>query len=48
MPTAKNQFQILDLHSKIHRKTKVKLDIDPERDDDASPMSSYGCMLRPT
>ena len=24
-----------------------KLDVDPQRDDDASPMSSYGCMLRP-
>ena len=24
------------------------LDVDPRRDDDASPMSSYGCMLRPT
>ena len=28
--------------------TKQKLDVDPRRDDDASPMSSYGCMLRPT
>ena len=25
-----------------------KLDVDPQRDDDASPMSSYGYMLRPT
>ena len=25
-----------------------KLDVDPQRDDDASPMSSYMCMLRPT
>ena len=25
-----------------------KLDVDPRRDDDASPMSSYRCMLRPT
>ena len=25
-----------------------ELDVDPRRDDDASPMSSYGCMLRPT
>ena len=25
-----------------------KLDVDPQRDDDASPMSSYRCMLRPT
>ena len=27
---------------------KMKLDVDPRRDDDASPMSSYRCMLRPT
>ena len=26
----------------------VKLDVDPQRDDDASPMSTYRCMLRPT
>ena len=26
----------------------IKLDVDPRRDDDASPMSSYRCMLRPT
>ena len=26
----------------------VELDVDPQRDDDASPMSSYRCMLRPT
>ena len=25
-----------------------ELDVDPRRDDDASPMSSYRCMLRPT
>ena len=25
-----------------------QLDVDPQRDDDASPMSSYRCMLRPT
>ena len=24
-----------------------ELDVDPQRDDDASPMSSYRCMLRP-
>ena len=31
--------------------TKVfesELDVDPQRDDDASPMSTYRCMLRPT
>ena len=27
---------------------KLKLDVDPRRDDDASPMSSYRCLLRPT
>ena len=26
----------------------IKLDVDPQRDDDASPMSTYRCMLRPT
>ena len=26
----------------------LKLDVDPRRDDDASPMSTYRCMLRPT
>ena len=26
----------------------AKLDVDPRRDDDASLMSSYRCMLRPT
>ena len=25
-----------------------KLDVDPQRDDDASPMSTYRCMFRPT
>ena len=29
-------------------KLLIKLDVDPQRDDDASPMSSYRCMLRPT
>ena len=29
-------------------KWNLKLDVDPRRDDDASLMSSYGCMLRPT
>ena len=27
---------------------QIELDVDPQRDDDASPMSTYGCMLRPT
>ena len=30
------------------RELEDKLDVDPRRDDDASPMSSYRCMLRPT
>ena len=29
-------------------KGKHELDVDPPRDDDASPMSTYRCMLRPT
>ena len=29
-------------------KFKFQLDVDLQRDDDASPMSTYGCMLRPT
>ena len=29
-------------------KSKQRLDVDPRRDDDASPMSSYRCLLRPT
>ena len=28
--------------------SKCKLDVDPQRDDDASPMPTYRCMLRPT
>ena len=33
-----------------HKNTKStkKLDVNPQRDDDASPMSTYRCMLRPT
>ena len=37
----------LNEKSKINPR-KTKLDVDPQRDDDASPMSSYRCMLRPT
>ena len=32
----------------INNKKIRKLDVDPRRDDDASSMSSYRCMLRPT
>ena len=28
--------------------SNLVLDVDPQRDDDASPMSTYRCMLRPT
>ena len=28
--------------------SEIKLDVDPQRDDDASPMSTYRCMSRPT
>ena len=31
----------------MDNKMNFELDVDPQRDDDASPMS-YGCMLRPT
>ena len=33
---------------KIRRDHQNKLDVDPQKDDDASPMSTYRCMLRPT
>ena len=36
-------FTILSLPQLIQ-----ELDVDPRKDDDASPMSSYRCMLRPT
>ena len=36
-------------NTKVENKTiRNKLDVDPQRDDDASPMSLYRCMLRPT
>ena len=31
-----------------HVKWMLKLDVDPQRDNDASPISTYRCMLRPT
>ena len=37
----------MEWNSQIANKRK-QLDVDPRRDDDASPMSSYRCMLRPT
>ena len=33
---------------RIKTTISYKLDVDPQRDDDASPMSTYRCMLRPT
>ena len=39
----KNHFQ--EIKWKL---SESQLDVDPRRDDDASPMSSYRCMLRPT
>ena len=46
----KNLIKLLDLlHCKKEgKKDHKKLDVDPQRDDDASPMSTYRCMLRPT
>ena len=41
----KNQNAELEWLSK---RKKIELDVDPRRDDDASPMSLYRCMLRPT
>ena len=39
----------LDHHSLLLvAQIKLTLDVDPQRDDDASPMSTYRCMLRPT
>ena len=35
-------------NAKKKKKKKKKLDVDPQRDDDASPMSTYRCMLRPS
>ena len=35
-------------NKKYYSHLKKKLDVDPQRDDDASPMSTYRCMLRPT
>ena len=32
------------LRNKYKCHNKYKLDVDPQRDDDASPMSTYGCM----
>ena len=30
------------------KRNKLKLDVDPQRDDDAVPMLTYRCMLSPT
>ena len=42
------QLFLKSQNSNFELKKKIKLDVDPRRDDDASPMSSYRCMLRPT
>ena len=34
--------------SHLYSFRQKELDVDPQRDDDASPMSTYRCMLRPT
>ena len=47
---------MIQLEVIIHKKHEIKrinrfskeLDVDPRRDDDASPMSTYRCMSRPT
>ena len=36
------------LRNKKIARRKEKLDIDPQRDNNASPISSHRCMLRPT
>ena len=44
-----SQNLILHLPTKFQKDHTInKLDVDHQRDDDASLMSSYGCMLRPT
>ena len=48
-----NQERYLLIHCFIQKSHDIKdiikkLDVDPQRGDDASPMSTYGCMLRPT
>ena len=32
----------------VYIELMIELDVDPQRDDNASPMTSYRCMLRPT
>ena len=47
-------FSINPLVPNAHKSARIakililKLDVNPQRDDDASPMSTYRCMLRPT
>ena len=43
------ELQIVDETSNSHVSySHVRLDVDLQRDDDASPMSTYRCLLRPT
>ena len=49
----KIKIKFLGFHGVVLMKTfplmyQLLLDVDPRRDDDASPMSTYRCMLRPT
>ena len=41
-------FFLLIWKTKLLPFEQEELDVDPRRDGDASPMSSYRCMLRPT
>ena len=41
LPMSKFYYRIVEI-------LILKLDVDPQRDNDVSPMSTYRCMLRPT
>ena len=41
-------WETKDNDDKYSEQVHEELDVDPQRDDDASPMSTYRCMLRPT
>ena len=43
-----HMLEVWNLLSTFQQVNKVELDVDPQRDDDASQMSTYRCMLRPT
>ena len=54
MPNTQENISRYGNYGSLHTKTTIyqtcseQLDVDPQRDDDASPMSTYRCMLRPT